>query len=433
MIGRGFLIGVLLLHIALPVSIPMPLQYSTVTERTSSQTIALVRPSVVYILSFLRADVNVPGMEEEFGLPSSLSVITGATGTGFVINPNGYIVTNGHVVWDWENEFNIVYYVLLQYVNDLAQLVEQAYGGTLSQEEMGLILNYALQEYLAGNARVANIQKSFFVQFGAACCAFETPEEAIPANLVASIPAEEKDLAIIKIDRTNVPTVLLGDSDKVLAGDGIFILGYPGVVTEHPYLSEETDLVPTVTSGIISAVRVTEDGSTALQTDAGISWGNSGGPAISEEGEVIGVATFGTIGVSGELLTEWNFLRPSNLVKELAQANGIDNVQGPTDVAFREAMDLFWAKRYSAAISKFEEVLSLYPEHPDAQNYIDKSQEGIARGEGVITLVDILGPVGMTVVLVAVPVIVGVVILTLYFLRRRRPVETIPPSMEFHQ
>jgi putative serine protease PepD len=93
------------------------------------------------------------------------------------------------------------------------------------------------------------------------------------------------DLAVIKVDRTDLPVVTLGSSDDVLVGDSAIAIGSP------------LGLRGTVTSGIISALNqpVTAGGQgetsfiNAIQTDAAINPGNSGGPLVDGEGKVIGV------------------------------------------------------------------------------------------------------------------------------------------------
>lgn len=93
------------------------------------------------------------------------------------------------------------------------------------------------------------------------------------------------DLAVVKIDRTDLPTLTLGSSDAVNVGDLAIAIGSP------------LGLQGTVTSGIISALNrpVTAGGSgdtafiNAIQTDAAINPGNSGGPLVNAAGEVVGV------------------------------------------------------------------------------------------------------------------------------------------------
>ena len=107
------------------------------------------------------------------------------------------------------------------------------------------------------------------------------------------------DLAVLRIDRGNLPVAALGDSDDVVVGDATIAIGSP------------LGLTGTVTSGIVSALNrpVTAGDSndlsfiSAIQTDAAINPGNSGGPLVNSRGEVIGVnsaiATTGS-SVSGQ-------------------------------------------------------------------------------------------------------------------------------------
>ena len=94
------------------------------------------------------------------------------------------------------------------------------------------------------------------------------------------------DLAVIKVDARDLPTVTLGDSDALRPGEWAIAIGNP------------LGLDNTVTAGIISAtgrtsaqIRVPDKRVQFIQTDAAINPGNSGGPLLNERGEVVGVNT----------------------------------------------------------------------------------------------------------------------------------------------
>jgi S1-C subfamily serine protease len=109
-------------------------------------------------------------------------------------------------------------------------------------------------------------------------------EATAKAQIVGRDPTS--DLAVIKVPNDALTVAQLGDSDKVAVGDSVIAIGSP------------LGLQGTVTAGIVSAlnrpVRVTgEDGTTsyldAIQTDAPINHGNSGGPLVNAAGAVIGI------------------------------------------------------------------------------------------------------------------------------------------------
>jgi len=119
------------------------------------------------------------------------------------------------------------------------------------------------------------------------------------------------DVAVIKIDGSNLPSLPLGDSDQIRVGDWAIAIGNPLGV-----------LRGSVTVGIISAqgrsnlniFGGTPDFQDFIQTDASINFGNSGGPLCNIRGEAIGINT--AINPSGQGI---GFAIPINLVKHVAE------------------------------------------------------------------------------------------------------------------
>jgi Do/DeqQ family serine protease len=119
---------------------------------------------------------------------------------------------------------------------------------------------------------------------------------------------QPSDLAVLKIDATNLPVLALGDSDKVRVGDVVLAIGNPLGIGQ------------TVTMGIISA-KGRQTGMSAgsfedfLQTDAPINQGNSGGALVSTNSELIGInsqilsPSGGSIGIG--------FAIPSNMARTI--------------------------------------------------------------------------------------------------------------------
>jgi serine protease Do len=86
------------------------------------------------------------------------------------------------------------------------------------------------------------------------------------------------DVAVLKIDDEKLPFLLMGDSDKIRAGEWVIAIGSP------------FNLENTVTAGIISAkARDTGEYLPLIQSDVAVNPGNSGGPLINMRGEVIGI------------------------------------------------------------------------------------------------------------------------------------------------
>jgi S1-C subfamily serine protease len=133
------------------------------------------------------------------------------------------------------------------------------------------------------------------------------------------------DAAIIKIEATNLPTVRLALGIKhVHLGQQLFIVGFPGVVLWHDFLSRTSRTEATVTFGRVSSFKDDVNERLILQTDAPISWGNSGGPAFNRSDEVIGLATFISTSLEGDQAIQgFNFLIPVDTIQDLARQIGL--------------------------------------------------------------------------------------------------------------
>jgi putative serine protease PepD len=128
----------------------------------------------------------------------------------------------------------------------------------------------------------------------------------------------ESDIAVLKIDRSGLSPVKFGDSDQVVVGDPVLAFGSP------------LALANTVTSGIVSAldraIEASEGGTdryyAAIQTDAAVNHGNSGGPLVDSAGRVIGINSVIRSGGNGDQDTGnigIAFAIPINQAKRLAQ------------------------------------------------------------------------------------------------------------------
>lgn len=129
------------------------------------------------------------------------------------------------------------------------------------------------------------------------------------ARIVGTDPTT--DLAVIKVDAENLPSIVVGDSDKVDVGEWVLAIGNP------------FRLRSTVTAGIVSAlsrdVQIINDQmrvESFIQTDAAINRGNSGGALVNTSGELIGINT--AIASQSGNYQGYGFAVPSNLASKVA-------------------------------------------------------------------------------------------------------------------
>src|SRR5947199_7252271 len=206
-----------------------------------------VKPAVVFVKSQhverSQSQRLPPGFEDFFPQLRRRPQVEQGSGSGFIVSPDGYILTNNHVV--------------------------------------------------AGADRVT-------VKL------YDKREFA--AKVVGTDP--NTDVAVIRIDARNLPTVGFGNSDSTRVGEWALAVGNP--------LGEKFTF--TVTAGIISAKGRLLDGLRTsygiqdfIQTDAAINPGNSGGPLVNIQGQVIGINS--AIASGTGYYDGYGFAIPSNLAR----------------------------------------------------------------------------------------------------------------------
>ncbi len=158
---------------------------------------------------------------------------------------------------------------------------------------------------------------------------------------VAKILATDtgNDLALIKVEATGLVAATFAKPGSVKIGDSVIAIGYALAL----------DGGPTVTSGIVSAMKrtiETESGAlnSLIQTDAAISSGNSGGPLVNLNGEVVGINTAVARGDSESAATNIGFSISVDevliVIEQLrAQANGVERREGFLGVGLKSRED----------------------------------------------------------------------------------------------
>ncbi len=209
-----------------PPALPNPQKMDVLKQLSTSFEEISQRSGRAVVQIFVRSYVTSEGSENN----GELLTAENSSGSGILMSPDGYILTNAHVVKNAHS-------VKVQ-LNIRAEAEAQEQG-----------------------------DRSF--------------KRPIDGKLIGV--DRDTDLAVIKIDRTKLPYLVFGDSDELKQGQIVLALGNP--------LGLDNSVSLGVVSAVARQIKP-DDPMVYIQTDAPINPGNSGGPLVDADGHVMGINTF---------------------------------------------------------------------------------------------------------------------------------------------
>jgi len=318
-----------------------------------------VKPGVVQIGSAVVAKIVYLKDNSQF----QDQAFDGSGGSGFIVNPDGYIVTNGHVVQlayeydkDKEKVLNglMISFVVRKLREEKLQVTPQNAQKWIQAHQPRIAQEQSFRKVFVSNGDVYDFEIKKYSPF---------------------VMQGGKDVSVIKIEAKDLPVVSLGNSSELKLQQLVFPFGYPGVVDAgpggHVALGQKTALEVSITRGTVSALKVDYKGVPLIQTDAAITHGNSGGPACNENGEVIGISTLGSIGkdpYTGQPIevAGFNFLVPIDTAKEFINEAGVKfNVPSKFNEKYNAALDATWNKEWFLGRDLINSALVFLPNQPD--------------------------------------------------------------------
>lgn len=362
-----------------------------------------VSPAVVKVYHFTCGTLVVNGQSQ------GQEFCEGDMGTGFLVSSDGYVATSGHIV---VRDAADILAGELQSNPALLQHFAARFGISNSQlysaESMSVLLAqiYDLPE---SKLRLENKRSITLVSLGDRPVTVNSQEEIQrlldrkdddfikKAQIVATDYSAKdlyvieqqggegfsaSDLALLKINVDNAPFIRLADTSALNQNDPISLLGFPTDAENR--LTSNSTIVPSVTNGTISSIRIANGSASRLfQTDADASQGNSGGPAINQSGEAIGVVSY-RFKDDNEANAAKSYVRDIEDLTAMLKEKSINlNTQSIAQSSWEEGLKLAQDKKFSSAMSKYRETISAYPAHRLANIYGGQAQQAIRDGKDI--------------------------------------------------
>ncbi|MDP9040909.1 MAG: S1C family serine protease [Bacteroidota bacterium] len=307
-----------------------------------------------------------------------------SSGTGFLVTEDGYVATNCHLI-DRDNAFIRRQFFLsaFQQITEAnISALEHAWATRFSEQQKSILYNtYASVYARLFSMALYDLKKEIFIEYSVDLDNGNTSSVKKSAHvIIKGQPMPGKDIAILKMDGdSTLPTLKIAQDELPRVGEQLFVYGFPGPVTNNNYVATESAIEPTLTTGIVSALKKSVAGWPLIQMDANINRGSSGGPVCNEKGEVVGLTTFGSIENSGGLAAGLNFAIPVSILQEYLDSAGVTAFPSETSKLFGDAVVFYDREYYSDALKKFKHVYELNKHFPGLTFYIKNSQKRLEQ------------------------------------------------------
>jgi hypothetical protein len=309
-----------------------------------------------------------------------------SSGTGFLVTGDGFVATNCHLI-DRDKAFIRRQFILsaFQQITEAnISAFENAWATRFSDQQRTLLYNtYATVYARLFSMALYDLKKDIFVEYASdSTNGASIAVKKIPHVVIKGQPMPGKDIAILKIDGdSTLPTLKIAKDELPRVGEQLYVYGFPGPVTNNNYVSSESAIEPTLTTGIVSARKKSVEGWPLIQMDANINRGSSGGPVCNDKGEVVGLTTFGSLENSGGLAAGLNFAIPVSILDEYLDSAGVLAISSNVSAVFGDGVIFYDREYYKEALRKFREVREMNGHFPGLSKYISDSEKQLRQND----------------------------------------------------
>jgi S1-C subfamily serine protease len=377
----------------------------------------LGKPAVVHIFNRTCTNIRVssnPTLQRSGG--KSYDLCSAGTGTGFYVSNDGYIVTNGHVATPSAldstamgllNSQSTPNKFWLDFAYDVGTILAQQgmNVSSLSNEQVVMILIAAYKELIDTKTIALTTVSENYIENGTPFVvdrySYKLSNESkhFKATTIAGqvdsqlemylnsakgtqVGITKPDLAILKVqaDTKDLPILKLSDPSQMSVGQEINVIGFPGSAENSTIFAANSTSTATITNGSISAIKPNQGNTfNLIQIDASVSYGNSGGPVLNSEGQVVAVTTYK---ISANESADFNAGVSVAEVKKYLDANNVKITNSQVSEVFESGINNFAKSYFKLAIVDFNKVIELYPQASEiVQPLINISNQKIKDGE----------------------------------------------------
>jgi serine protease Do len=347
------------------------------------RAVDIAKPSVVRIITTLPSHLIVHLSQGDASFPQQNSTsqvaVNGAymlqvSGTGAFITSQGDILTADHVVNPPKDQ-EMTQFLDKVAAADVAKYINGQGGNQVTADQVQQQLDsgqmrstpsfdQATSEVLLSTDYTGTLDAATFGDIPASI--HKTVDK-----IKAQSAVNQKDVAIVHAPFTDTPSIQLGDSSTVQTQDVLTIIGFPG---NGDVSNKPTDLLTSSVNKInVSSIKSTDTGAPLIQVGGNVEQGDSGGPALDNNGNVVGIVSFGIVSNPGAPAGT-SFLQASASALDLVKSLGLDTTPGTFQKLWSQSFTSYAATtpgHWGQAQKGFEQLSTSYPDFKAVTRYLD--------------------------------------------------------------
>ena len=344
-------------------------------SNTTVREVDIAQPAVMRIITTISAQLAVhftaQNTDVTFPQTQNGSYQMNLSGTGTFVTSQGDILTADHVVSPPRNDLNSALYI--QAGQDVADYINKSSSTRVTGDQ---IIQQLTNGQLKNTPTYQKPSSAIFLSTTYTSQTNASNFNSLPTGIGINVDKikmesspDKEDTAIIHVPLTDTLSVPLGNASEVNPQDQLTIIGFPG----NADVSQRPDglLTPSLNQIYVSSLKTSNNGAPLIQVGGNVEHGDSGGPALDDQGDIVGVVSFGTTNGTGGL-NGTSFLQASSSAQSMMKSLHLSPTPGAQQKLWEQAFNDYASitpGHWSKAQQEFAQLLKNYPLFRAAQQY----------------------------------------------------------------
>lgn len=342
---------------------------------TTVRGVDIAQPAVVRIITSINVQLKVhfaaQNTDVTFPQTPNGSYQLNISGTGTFVTSQGDVLTADHVVSPPANDLNADLYT--QAAPDITDYMNKNSSTQVTNDQ---VVQQLTSGQLKNTPAYQKPSSSIFLSTSYTSQTNANNFSTLPAGVGVNVDKiemesspDKEDTAIIHVPLTDTLSTPLDSTNDVNPQDLLTIIGFPG----NADVNQKPDglLTPSLNQIYVSSLKTSSTGAPLIQVGGNVEHGDSGGPALDSQGDIVGIVSFGSANANGDL-TNTSFLQASSSAQNMLKSLKLSTTPGKQQTLWEQAFNDYASTasgHWNKAQQEFTQLIKSYPLFKAAQQY----------------------------------------------------------------